>query len=381
LSVGAEGDSDFLIGAYYFAGWWRNPIPAHYQLAVSPGTVIDWRKKFPEREPVTGWFSDTQEIVDREIELAAAGGIDFFAFDWYPPRQLAEQRRPGAIKNINNGLKFFRTSKNKKKMKFVIDFVNNAHFAIVSPEEWSRVLREWIDAFKDPQYLKIGGKPVLIIFSAAELRQSSKGLANSRATIDFVRRAVRRAGFPGVLIGGGLQRTGVNGDLARNFAQDGYDFFTYYNYDLELLSSRTLPYDEMMARENRLWQDFDAFSPIPYVPVVTEGWDRRATVANKGPVILTERSPEKFERLLEQAKRQVNRSRHLRINNRGSTSKMIFIYAWNEISEGGYLIPTKAEGDRYLRVVKRVFKPDDPSRTQPVRQPRINPPAVSTVPR
>jgi hypothetical protein len=36
--------------------------------------------------------------------------------------------------------------------------------------------------------------------------------------------------------------------------------------------------------------------------------------------------------------------------------KMLMIYAWNEIGEGGELIPTRAEGDSYLRQIKQVFR-------------------------
>lgn len=38
---------------------------------------------FPGREPVWGWRHDTQEIMERQIDLAADNGIDFFLFCWY----------------------------------------------------------------------------------------------------------------------------------------------------------------------------------------------------------------------------------------------------------------------------------------------------------
>jgi hypothetical protein len=46
--------------------------------------------------------------------------------------------------------------------------------------------------------------------------------------------------------------------------------------------------------------------------------------------------------------------------------RIVLIYAWNEIGEGGALIPNRTDGYAYTNVVRRVFGP-------PGQQPDVGP--------
>ena len=79
---------DILIGAYFFDGWSgknRYADDPNQPWAVNAPTHLTKRfvEEFQEREPLWGWRGDVQEIVEKQIDLAADNGIDFFLFCWY----------------------------------------------------------------------------------------------------------------------------------------------------------------------------------------------------------------------------------------------------------------------------------------------------------
>jgi hypothetical protein len=58
-----------------------------------------------------------------------------------------------------------------------------------------------------------------------------------------------------------------------------------------------------------------------------------------------------FQQFLQKARGFLDQEPRLRVEGQ----RMALIYAWNELGEGGELIPTKAEGDIYVRQVNAVF--------------------------
>ena len=73
----APAAPEYLVGVYYFAGWWRQQ-PNKW---VVDGK--DWRKDWPARVPLLGEYNE-QETMNREIAAAADHGVDFFQILWYP---------------------------------------------------------------------------------------------------------------------------------------------------------------------------------------------------------------------------------------------------------------------------------------------------------
>lgn len=332
-------NENYLIGSWYFAGWWSNP-PSHYNHAKA-----DWRSSYPDREPLIGWFDDNQKAMDEEIRQAHSGGLDFFAFDWYTDRDSIEY--PGSRENINNGLKFFLTSSNKSLMKFALLYVNTdgqTQFEVITESEWSQVTDKWVSYFKDPQYLKIDNKPVLIVISAGGMHSQWGGKEGVLKALSKLRSKAKVAGFPGVYVGGSLNDLGKNGENPKKYAEEGYDFFIggYASHGDIGLDSQ--PYNFLFSWAPNFWNQFTSNSPLPFVPTVSVGWDRRPVVY-KPEGYLTDKSPEKFGQLLKLAK-DFNDSHN---------QKMVMIYAWNEIGEGGILMPTKADGYSYLNQILKIF--------------------------
>jgi hypothetical protein len=335
----------YLVGAYYFAGWWRDP-PAHFQ-----GEEGDWRLQFPGREPLTGWYDDSQAVVDREVAMAAEGGLDFFLFDWFPPRP--DSSYPGATQNNNNGLHYYLSSPNKSLLRFALMYTNHAPFGITDSAEWTAAVDGWVEQFGDPQYQRVGGRPLFVVHDADSMRRQWGSARAVKAALDQLRERARAAGLPAPMIGGGVPQPGPKGAAVKTFASDGYDFYTGYSIPLARVAGQASDYASFAALQPPLWADFAQLSPLPYLPVVTAGWDKRPILDSDTPSF-PDRSPAAFNALLQQARDAVDNQPRLRLPN---TRPALLINAWNELGEGGYITPTKAEGDAYLNQVLEVFEP------------------------
>ena len=335
--------SEYLIGCYYFAGWWRNPVPAHY---LNGGA--DWRSIYPEREPIIGWFSDTQCLVDQEISIAALGGIDFFAFDFYTNKPDSTEF-PGSQANNNNGLKYYLTSPNKRLMKFALFYVNATRYEITDPAEWASYADLWVYYFQDPQYLKINGKPVFIIQGGLQLTSEFGSLAAAQNALQVLRQKAQAVGFPDVLIACGVPRPDAT--LISKGVQLGYDFFTAYTADYSSLPVGPAEYSVLLDILPPLWNTFKQYSPIGYAPITIQGHDRRPVLKTNESYFIN-KTPALFNQQLQLAKTFIDQNPALWID---GTQKMIMMYAWNEIGEGGQVLPTVSESDAYLQEIEKVF--------------------------
>ena len=75
LSFTGHASPKPLVGVYYFDGW-ADHTPANFHIKTMP-------TDYPQREPLSGWYDDTAEVVHRQVVEARSAGIDFFLFDWY----------------------------------------------------------------------------------------------------------------------------------------------------------------------------------------------------------------------------------------------------------------------------------------------------------
>ena len=144
-------------------------------------------------------------------------------------------------------------------------------------------------------------------------------------------------------------------DLAREV---GFDSLTDYNVVPQPGPDSLMSYEDQMKASRERWAQH-AKGSLPYMPVVTTGWDcsARCALDAKRPWhaagypyvgIVTNSTPEKFERLLRDAKAYVE--------NDPKGVNAVYINAWNEYTECPGLLPTVQDGDARLRAVERVFK-------------------------
>lgn len=336
-------------GVYYFDGW-SDPKGAHISRRLTT--------EFCNRMPPWGWLSNTTEIMEEQIRLASGAGIGFFAFDWYYP-EADEKETP-----LNNALSLYLGASNKSDLEFCLLVANHAGFRIFY-KDWDQVIRRWLALFHEKSYLKADGKPLVIIFSPDDLTKCMGGSDHVREGFDRLRACAVQEGFAGVTIAGCEQDLPNNrlkiAETCEIIKAEGYDYVTAYNYPVNYFGEgrgRMIHAFSEMAdyHRNFAWDFFaSAQNPLPYLPCVTCGLDKRPWEDPENPKTwgwyYPDRTPEQVVSLLADAGRWMERNPA-----KTSAEKITLLYAWNELGEGGYIVPTKEDGGRYLSLIGEYLK-------------------------
>jgi hypothetical protein len=341
MAIG-ETSKEYLVGAYYFAGWWREK-PNKWTTGGQ-----EWLPSYPEREPLLGLYNE-QETMDKEILVAAQHGVDFFFILYYPMYGID----PGSNEQkLNEGLRTFLASPNNHLLKFAIEYVNHPPFHLPTDELWEEACRKWAEVMKHPSYLRVAGRPVFKVHSIYFLMQESgNDIAKMKARVDTLRRIVKEVGIPDPIIAGGMGPDEmVSVDVAAPF-----DFLaTYMGFANMPATDKPYPYEDLIKFAEKSWIAHASRDPKPYMPYVPSGWDPRPWKDPRPPYTMPTREEWKFALRRVQAALDKYANLGIPIGN-GSRQKAFVIYAWNEFGEGGFIAPTKGEGTMKLEVIKEVF--------------------------
>jgi hypothetical protein len=164
-----------LIGAYYYP-WYRSPDPNQ------PGRRHSWRQVFrqrldPPQQPQVGLYSsDDPAVIEEHIAQSRRAGISFWAVSWWGPGSPTDRVLQDAIlKHPDAG-----------QLRYAVLYETTGRFERASrpnPDNWVGDLKYLQEHyFKDPNYLRIDGRPVLFVYltrvyfreNAAELMQQAR---------------------------------------------------------------------------------------------------------------------------------------------------------------------------------------------------------------
>lgn len=322
------------VGAYYFDGWSGKTNEYHLTERLL--------KEFSHREPVWGWFDNTLPIMEQQIDYAADNALSFFAFCWYWPEE-AQKETP-----LNNALALYLQAKNRSRLEFALLVANHAGFRI-GPKDWDAVCEKWVALFKEPGHLTVNERPLLIIFAPTELLKSFGSAANVKKAFDTLREKARNAGLKGVTIAAcTLPSENLNELVAA-----GFDLFTGYAYAHAgaRKGRKEQSFADLAPGHEKIWTAFAEKAKVPCIPLVTTGWDMRPwekadLKPEKRSFCYADRTPEGVGQFIERAIKWTRNHR-----DKVTAESLIILYAWNENGEGGYLTPTKSDGDAYLKAV------------------------------
>lgn len=336
FAIGPETDNalqrkapKYSIGVYYYPGW-KTDIST-----TPPRQPWEKIKAYPEREPLLGWYDEGKvEVMDQQLKWMHDYALDFVVFDWY---WTSNQPR------IQHALDAYMQSRNKSQVKFSILWANHENYP-KTDKDFGTIVKYWVDNFlKDPQYQRIDGLPVVHIFSPAGLEEKAQAFGSSTPRLlAEANKIAQRAGLPGIYFVAGTPA----GEFAKTTAQAfGYQALSAYNYGLgNSFQQRDQAY-------RRQWKEILSYAALPYMPVMTAGWDRRPWGGTNDPARdLAFSTPESFEAHLRSAKEMMDQSPD-------KTLRTGVICCWNEFGEGSYIEPTKFFGMKYLERVKKVFGP------------------------
>ena len=319
------------------------------------------------RKPLWGYVNEADPgVMQMQIDAAADHGVNVFIYDWY-----WFDGRPFLEQCLDNG---FLKAPNRDRMKFYLMWANhdanNLWNKEISDTEagdtviWKgavderqfdiicdRLIEKY---FKQPNYYRIDGKPVFMIYDLNNLLTGLGGVENTRKKLSEFKEKCAAAGFGGLhlqLTQWGervLNLSGVDGgrkpdsEIAPRLGFDSltnYQFVHFVNIDRD--------YSEIVKDVVPLWEKWTEKYPIPYFPHVSVGWDNNPRYHSFRRGIVKNNTPEQIEKALREAKAFVD--------THNLPAPLITVNSWNEWTETSYLEPDDLYGYGYLEAVKRVF--------------------------
>lgn len=340
----AAAQVDPLVGAIRWDAW----APQYSYSA--PTTTTD----YSYREPVLGWHNsgvpNHAAIVDQEIDWAAANGIDYWSFVWYPETTGDPQ---GAIMSAFND---YLASAKHDRVKFTF-MLQTSWVAHGKPEDPRSHESHWrndfvpyfVSKFRDPQYVKVNGnRPLLYWFETAKLAHCDDGFCTQwREQLQYL-----------------TDRTVAAGLGAPFIVDNTYDVASARAYGLQGVTS----YGPAGARP---WGSagqtcFDAQAERDRANLVAQ--PGLVTVPALTPV--NDGRPRGYDWWVDQPtygqwEAHARQIRDWARSNptRTTSPPTILTYAWNELDEGGPgIVPTKQNGTMFLDALRAVRTGNFPAR-------------------
>lgn len=347
------------VGAFYMPGFKiGSPIPG-------------WRgvENFdPTRKSLLGYFDEgNPETMDWEIKWAIENGINFFIFDWFRCGDGTDVKCTGDNGVLGKPItadklmysaslhEGFLKSSFQNQMKFAIMFTSGDNTPIFSTEDdlKNNLLPFVINTYlKKPNYLKINNRP-LIFFHGTENLGNSTGPGDfSSSTISIIREKIKLSGLAEpYLIAADNGFTYRNPDKSTSYKTIGYDHvFSYMpmvyqagGTNFYTLGTERITEDQALLGMKESYNWFKSNQVLPFI-------------ANANPMIngvnkpLWTISPQKYEQLITYLKSSI-------IPNINSDlgKKVIITDAWNEITEGHWIVPTNKYGFDYLKSIRNIL--------------------------
>lgn len=313
-----------------------------------------------------------------QAKIAKKYGVYGFCYYhyWFNGKLLLEKPMEQMLANKNIDMPFCICWANEAWTKA---WVNSSQTLI--PQKYGGK-REWKDHFdyllqffKDERYIKCDGKPLLVIYKP-ELIECGNDM------IDYFQKLAKNAGFPGLCMAyqhGNMDFYSEKKDDSRyDLDIEFQPIYARYERDKAVQASgirailKDIYYKASILLGKKLGteinirgltKDSDTVRTYDYdeiwsyilnkevidskrVPGAFATWDNTPRHGINGHVY-TGSTPEKFEKYLTKLIKKAKEEYH---------KDMIFIYAWNEWAEGGYLEPDKENGYGYLEAIYKALK-------------------------
>lgn len=309
-------------------------FPGHYQPHL-PGELGFYDLRVPE-------------VREAQADLARDHGISGFVYYhyWFNGRRLLERPFNEVLASGSPDLPFALCWCNEAWTRnwdsYSGELLVPQHY---SDEDDLEHIRWLLGAFADERYIKVDGRPLMLIYRPALLPEP-------RRMTDVWRAEAQRAGFPDLLLcwveswgypPGGPEAFGLDATVGF-MPQAGHRVYAPFesHRDHRIIDYRTA-YEAELARPEPPWQRF---------PTVMVSWDNTAR-RRHGATIYEGASPAAYRRWLEGTVASVRDVRE--------EENLIFVMAWNEWAEGNHLEPDQRYGRGYLEATRAVLLGEPPS--------------------
>lgn len=369
---------------YYFPQYHTDP---RNDATHAPGWT-EWdllraaKPRYPgHRQPITpawGEFDESDPLWSaKEIDLAADHGVTGFIYDWY-----WYDGQPFLNGALERG---FLQSPNRSRLKFALMWANHDWLDLFphqagSPapllmagatprESFERMTDYFIEHYvHQPNYLLIDGAPYFSIYELGTFIRGMGGLEAAQDALDAFRAKVRVAGFTdlhlnamvwGVAILPSEVKLENPAEVVTRLGFSSVTSYTWiHHFALDTAVGATLPYGAAADTNYHLWDEYQHKFGVPYHPNVSVGWDSTPRTQQDVPytvgaypwyAVLEGNTPAAFGSALTRARQYLERS--------DVPQKILTINAWNEWTEGSYLLPDTVLGTAHLEAMQEVFLP------------------------
>lgn len=305
--------------------------------------------------PLWGYYDESDPAwAAKEIDLAAAYGVDAWMIDWYwhqGTQFYHEQLEQGFLK-----------AENRSKLKFAIMWANHDwmnYYPAESPNQAATLLPQVHTLadfenvlnycaehyFSQPNYLQIDGAPLFALFHVEKVGEQL-GVDGLRRALQLMRDRAQKLGFQKLH----LQASQAYGRYEAQLHDLGFDSATQYTpfgwtYGAKPPGSR-IPYGVGAVEAIASWQSKRRNLKTQFFPCCSVGWDDSPRFGEYSSIAI-DRTPDQFERHMRAARHFIADASH---------SKLIYIDAWNEWTEDNVLLPDSYWGYSYLEALKRAVK-------------------------
>ena len=330
--------------------WWGPGFTEWTNVALSrPLFKGHWQPQIPGE---LGFYDlRLDETREAQAELAREHGIEGFIYWHYwlnkdtrlldlPFSRLMETKRPDfpfCLAWANHSWKgvFFGSDKMLIQQEYGgdEDYVKHFHYVL--------------DAFHDPRYMTVNGKPLFYIFNPT-------GIPDCRHFVELWNSLAQKNDFPD-----GLHFIGESVPLEEKdkYGLDGVSY-SYHrriaSYNSLEIKNKYLRYATWLLIKKRGLQVYeykdamkyflkDKVTPEHVYPSIVPGWDTTPRLGKKA-VVLTNSTPELFGEHVSQVLDSVA--------HRNGDENIVFIKSWNEWAEGNYLEPSWKYGRAFLEALK-----------------------------
>lgn len=357
--------------------WWGDGFTEWVNVkAAKPLFEGHQQPKVPLNDNYYNLLDDNVKIW--QAKIAKEHGVYGFCYYhyWFSGKMLLEKPMEQMLKNKAVDIPFCISWANETWTKA---WVNDEKKVLILQKygekgEWKQHFDYLLPFFKDDRYIKENNKPLFIIYRPEVVECLNEML-------DYWNQLAIENGFDGMCF---AYQT-INMDITNGSDTSRFDYDiefqpSYARFDMSNQKSKLavlkkirrnvakwfekkfgidlLRYTSpMMARKllhtngidySEAWETILARKPISNkcIPGAFAAWDNTPRHKERGWVY-TNNTPEIFEKYLE---KQIVRARDV------YHKDMIFMYAWNEWAEGGYLEPDEEHGYAYLDAIRTALE-------------------------
>ena len=371
----------YQVAAYYFPQF--HPDPRNDQWHGAGWTEWDLlraaRPRYPgHRQPIVpawGYFDESDPAWSaREIDLAADHGLTSFLYDWY-----WYDGRPFLETALEHG---FLGAPNRERMSFALmwanhdwrnifpaSYVNDAPLLAtgrISPAAFDVMTTYIIEHyFTAPNYWQVAGKPYFAIYDLGMLITSFGSVTGAQAALAQFEHKAQAAGFAGIhfngivwgrpLLPGEMGLAGSH-DAVSQLGLNSLSTYTWVHYYEPNTDGFPQGHYQLAARQAVAAEAELRHLHLPYFPNVAVGWDPSPRTMQSNPfhargypwtAVLEGNTPAAFAEALRHARTLAA--------DLPPGQRIITINAWNEWTEGSYLLPDTEHGTAYLEAIRQVF--------------------------